>query len=78
MDRKNRFSTTDRVLPWIGFLLFGAIIGVYGQGEQSKDKDFTVQIAVEEVRIDAVVLDKRRSGKDSFAAPNLSFEIKAK
>jgi VWFA-related protein len=48
-----------RTLVWIVFFLLGLIIISNGQENRTSEKDFKIQIGVEEVRIDAVVLDKK-------------------
>jgi len=69
MKATNRLASGFRTLAWIGFLMF--VILTVGNGRENQspqsegeqaaktEKDFTVRITVEEVRIDAVVVDGR-------------------
>ena len=64
------FYRWAQTIAWIGCLLLGFITVANGQEKQAPsqsgdkeagktDKDFTVRIAVEEVRLDAVVVDRK-------------------
>jgi VWFA-related protein len=84
MKAKNKLAGGFRILASTGILLLGLLTITSGQerrrGPQSSqdpaskpDKDFTVRIAVEEVRLDVVVLNKK-----GHQIPNLTandFEI---
>jgi VWFA-related protein len=65
MKNINRFLAVSRFLACAGFLLLGAITISPGQEIRKNDpnvkpeKDFTIRIGVEEVRLDVVVLDKK-------------------
>jgi VWFA-related protein len=43
----------------IGCLGFGLLINIRGQQVENPDKDFVIRVGVEEVRLDAVVVDKK-------------------
>jgi VWFA-related protein len=67
MKTRNKLAVGLRILAWIGALLLGLLTVSAGQekrtgrqqSQDSADKDFTVRIGVEEVRLDVVVLDKK-------------------
>ncbi len=84
MKTTNRFAIASRTLAWIGFLLLGFITVANssenqssrqneGQGTAKTEKDFTVRIAVEEVRLDVVVVDRR--GRQIPGLTAADFEI---
>jgi VWFA-related protein len=52
-----RFSVATKALAWILLFLFGSI--AISDGQDSGTADFTIRIAVEEVRIDVVALDRK-------------------
>jgi VWFA-related protein len=65
MKATNEFSVMSRILAWTGFLLLGFITVSPSQDTQKSEpafkaeKDYTIKLAVEEVRLDVVVLDKK-------------------
>jgi VWFA-related protein len=70
MKATNRCSIRSRMIVWTGLLLLGLIAispgqenRILPQGSDSRagnaETDFTVRIAVEEVRLDVVVVDKK-------------------
>lgn len=65
-----------QALSWIGFLCFGPVADVNGQHSPQAapaDKDLTIRIGVEEVRLDAVVVDSKGRAITDLTADD--FEI---
>jgi VWFA-related protein len=54
---KSRISIRFRVLACIGLIGFGLI--AVSNGQNGEEKDYKIRIGVEEVRLDAVVLDRK-------------------
>jgi VWFA-related protein len=84
MKATNRLASGFRALAWIGFLMLGFFTVASGRENQSSpqsggeqaaktEKDFTVRIAVEEVRLDVVAVDGKGRQLPNLTAAD--FEI---